>query len=123
MKNGLPKIGVEWYAKGGIMNKPTAFGYNPMTGNAMVGGEAGAEAIAPISTLQNYVSDAVRSQNSNLEYYFEKLIDLLGVYLPGIKDSMDRPVVLDSGQLVSGIASKMDAKLGDLATGKSRYRG
>ena len=65
----------------------------------------------------------MRSQNSNLEYYFEKLIDLLGVYLPDIKDSMDRPVVLDSGQLVSGIASKMDAKLGDLATGKSRYRG
>ena len=103
------------------MNKPTAFGYNPMTGNAMVGGEAGAEAIAPISTLQNYVSDAVRSQNSNLEYYFEKLIDLLAVYLPDIKDSMNRPLVLDSGAVVGGIATKMDAKLGDISNKRARF--
>ena len=30
---------VEWYKYGGIMTKPTAFGFNGM--NAMVGGEAG----------------------------------------------------------------------------------
>lgn len=47
LSNGLPSIGVEWYAKGGIMTKPTLFGMN---GNrAMVGGEAGAEAILPLN--------------------------------------------------------------------------
>lgn len=47
LKGGLPKIGVEWYAKGGILTKPTAFGLN---GNqVMVGGEAGREAVIPLN--------------------------------------------------------------------------
>lgn len=120
---GMPRIGVEWYAKGGIMNKPTAFGYNPTTGNAMVGGEAGAEAITPISTLQEYVSEAVKNEVDELSYYFDKLINLLSTYLPDIKDNVNQQIVLDSGQLVGAMASKMDTKLGDLAYGKSRFRG
>lgn len=48
LDGGLPSIGVEWYAKGGIMTKPTLFGMN---GNrAMVGGEAGSEAILPLNS-------------------------------------------------------------------------
>ncbi len=47
LSQGVPSIGIEWYAKGGIMTKPTLFGMN---GNrAMVGGEAGAEAIIPLN--------------------------------------------------------------------------
>lgn len=47
LSQGVPSIGIEWYAKGGIMTKPTLFGMN---GNrAMVGGEAGAEAILPLN--------------------------------------------------------------------------
>ena len=117
----LPKIGVEWYAKGGIMNNPTVFGYNPMTNNAMVGGEAGAEAIAPISTLQSYVSDAVKKEVGDLEYGMNKLLDLLSTYLPDIREALDRPLVLDSGEVVGGIARKMDNKLGDIMSTKSRY--
>lgn len=117
----LPKIGVEWYAKGGIMTQPTMFGYNQSTGNAMVGGEAGAEAIAPISTLQQYVSEAVKQETSDLAYGMNKLIDLLSTYLPDIKDNMNRPVILDSGKVVGGIAEKMDNKLGDIMTTKARY--
>ena len=37
-KGTAPSVGVEWYAKGGIMTKPTVFG----------GGEAGQEAIMPL---------------------------------------------------------------------------
>lgn len=59
-----PKFGIEWYRKGGILNDPTIFGLNPFTGNAMVGGEAGAEAIAPIDTLKKYVTDAVNDAGS-----------------------------------------------------------
>lgn len=47
LKQGVPKIGVEWYAKGGIMNRPTAFGMNG--NNVMAGGEAGSEAILPLN--------------------------------------------------------------------------
>ena len=57
----VPSFGIEWYKNGGILNDPTIFGFNPLTGNAMVGGEAGAEAIAPIDTLQQYISEAVTS--------------------------------------------------------------
>lgn len=42
----IPTLGIEWYAKGGVFEKPTAFGMNG--GNVMVGGEAGAEAIVPL---------------------------------------------------------------------------
>lgn len=52
-----PKVGVEWYSKGGIMTKPTMFGMNG--NNAMVGGEAGPEAILPIDRLQGYIADAM----------------------------------------------------------------
>ncbi|QHO95521.1 phage tail tape measure protein [Streptococcus agalactiae] len=47
LKGGLPKISIQWYAKGGILTKPTAFG---MTGNSlMVGGEAVREAVLPLN--------------------------------------------------------------------------
>ena len=53
----VPKLKIDWYAKGGIMTKPTFFGMN---GNhAMVGGEAGYEAIIPIEKLQTYIYSAV----------------------------------------------------------------
>lgn len=44
---GIPSIGIDWYARGGILTKPTAFGMN---GNSlMVGGEAGKEAVLPLN--------------------------------------------------------------------------
>ncbi len=45
----IPKIGVDWYAKGGVMTSPTIFG---ASGDKLLGGgEAGDEAILPLSTL------------------------------------------------------------------------
>lgn len=45
----VPKLGIEWYAKGGLMTKPTAFGMNG--NNLMVGGEVPGvnEAILPLT--------------------------------------------------------------------------
>lgn len=59
-EGSLPSIGVEWYAKGGILTKPTAFGMNGT--NLMVGGEAGAEAVLPLneSTL-GMIADRIMS--------------------------------------------------------------
>lgn len=46
VKNGrMPKI--DFYAKGGIMDGPTLFGFNGI--NPMIGGEAGREAILPLN--------------------------------------------------------------------------
>lgn len=47
IKEGVPKIGVDWYAKGGIMTRPTAFGMNG--NNVMAGGEKDKEAILPLN--------------------------------------------------------------------------
>ncbi|CGG36662.1 prophage LambdaSa04%2C tail tape measure protein%2C TP901 family [Streptococcus pneumoniae] len=47
LSQGVPSIGIEWYAKGGIMTKPTIFGMNG--NNIMVGGEAGNEAVLPLN--------------------------------------------------------------------------
>lgn len=72
LKGGLPSIGIDWYAKSGIMTKPTLFGMN---GNrAMVGGEAGAEAILPLnkSTLgaigQSIANTMNTSNNINVNF-------------------------------------------------------
>ncbi|HGQ6739509.1 phage, tape measure protein [Streptococcus pneumoniae] len=46
-EKGVPSIGVDWYAKGGIMTGPTVFGMNG--NNLMVGGEAGPEAVLPLN--------------------------------------------------------------------------
>lgn len=43
----VPKLGIEWFAKGGLMTRPTAFGMNG--NNLMVGGEKGREAILPLT--------------------------------------------------------------------------
>lgn len=47
LKNGPPKLNVSWFAKGGILTKPTVFGMNGNT--LMAGGEAGNEAVIPLN--------------------------------------------------------------------------
>lgn len=72
----VPKLSVEWYKNGGVMMNPTIFGFN---GNkAMVGGEAGAEAIAPIDILMGYIRTAVAEQNASLIQSLKDSIDSLG---------------------------------------------
>lgn len=61
----VPHLDVDWFANGGILTKPTVFGQN---GNSlMVGGEAGKEAVAPLSDLMSYVRQAVYEANGNAE--------------------------------------------------------
>lgn len=69
-KGTAPSIGIDWYAQGAVLKKATSFGINTATGNRMVGGEAGYEAVAPIDVLQGYVQAAVESVvgNSALDY-------------------------------------------------------
>ena len=74
--SGVPKFSVKWNAAGAVFNKPAIL--NSAYGLQGVG-EAGAEAIAPIDTLQTYVSDAVASQNG-------ELVAVLGSILSAIQD-------------------------------------
>ena len=75
LKGEIPSLGIEWYAKGGVLEEPTAFGIN---GNRlMVGGEAGPEAVAPIDVLQQYISEAVAAQNKDLVDVLQKILSAI----------------------------------------------
>lgn len=80
----FPEFGIEWYAKGAVLNQPTIFGMNG--NNAMVGGEAGAEAIAPIDVLQKYVAQAVASQNAGLIEILQQILMAIYSMNDGVKE-------------------------------------
>ena len=67
-KGSLPSFSIEWYKNGGIMTNPTVFGIN---GNSlMVGGEAGDEAILPLSEfyakLNTILDRKIQTINQNI---------------------------------------------------------
>lgn len=78
----------EFYASGAILTRPTAFAINPYTGKTMVGGESGSEAIAPIETLQSYVSSAVESKTCDMNETLNKILDALIVMNDNMAISM-----------------------------------
>lgn len=137
LEGSIPKLGIEWYAKGAILKKPTIFGTNG--NNVMVGGEAGTEAIAPISELLKYVKlgvdeslrgalfDAltnftntkVQTKNTTI-YGINELTHLLKVYMPEIIDNMGRDVVLDGKKIGQTIAPEINKQLGYIAQGNAR---
>ena len=115
----VPSFGIDWYAKGGILTEPTIFGFNPETGKAQVGGEAGDEAVAPIDTLLGYIRTAVAEQNTGLADSIDNLIAMLAEYLPQILNK-DSQLVLDTGVLVGHTARAMNEELGNIYTRNGR---
>lgn len=92
----VPKIGIKWNAKGGIMNKPTIFG--SMGNTLMGGGEAGPEAILPLNSkvlggigngiartmgVQQHSENNDSSVLANAISSFEKSISNLGFNIDG----------------------------------------
>lgn len=67
MDGDLPSISVDWYKNGGIMTRPTMFDFDMANMKAKIGGEAGPEAVAPLSKLEDYYkkwsSDLLEKQN------------------------------------------------------------
>lgn len=120
LKGSIPRLGIDWYAKGGILTRPTLFGVDNASGKLMAGGEAGREAVAPIDTLTGYVRDAVRAETGAISDRMDTLVNMLADYLPRVVDGMERPMVLDTGALVSGIGSAMDSELGNINRMKGR---
>lgn len=64
VKGSIPRLSVNWHAKGAILNRPTVIN---QSGNTIdVAGEAGPEAVTPIETLKKYVREEVRANNADL---------------------------------------------------------
>lgn len=119
LKNGVPKIGVEWYAKamdkGIIMNGPTIFGYDAISDKYMGGGETGSETIVGTSSLMDMIRSAVSDKDYELVDVLYEIRDVL-YKLSQISPKM----VLDSGVLVGEILTDLDESMGELADLKGR---
>ena len=105
----VPSFGVQWFAKGAILDGAQLFG---ALGNKLLGGgEAGKEAVLPLSgfysELRNILGSFVQSPGDS-----GGMTALLG-RLDGIYDRLGRlQVLLDTGTLVGEIVDLMDAALG-----------
>ena len=62
-KGELPKFNIDWYANGGILTNPTIFGMQ--NGHLLGGGEAGAEAVLPLSNLQAMITEGMTEALGN----------------------------------------------------------
>lgn len=106
-KGKLPSFDVKWNAEGGIFDKPTIF--DTRLGLQGVG-ESGAEAIAPISLLQEYVKDAVKGENESIVRTLIEQNKLLMDFLARI---IPKVIELDSGALVGNLIPALDRGLSD----------
>lgn len=106
-KGKLPSFNVKWNAEGGIFDKPTIF--DTRLGLQGVG-ESGAEAIAPISLLQEYVKDAVKGENESI---VRTLIEQNRLLMEFLARSIPKVVELDSGALVGNLIPALDMGLSD----------
>ena len=97
----VPHLSIDWYKEGGIMTKPTVFGMN---GSAlMAGGEAGSEAILPLSDFYKQL-EAMLTEKLNM-HNVEK-------YLAVIAANSGKGIYLDDGTLVGRLLPAIDSGLG-----------
>ncbi|MDD6011496.1 MAG: hypothetical protein PUC33_01485, partial [Oscillospiraceae bacterium] len=80
----VPKLNIEWYKDGAILTRPTIFGMNGL--NPMVGGEAGYEAILPITKLEDYITNSIEKTMNVVD--FSNLA-------AAIQNMADRPINLN----------------------------
>ena len=100
----VPKLSVKWYAKGGILNKPTLFGQNG--GELMGGGEAGPEAVLPIRLLREYIREENKINNESLVTAFIEALKTLNI-------SPDVNVYIGDGKLTKVLAGEVTKIIGN----------
>ena len=111
----VPHLSINWYKK--AMNKPmllngaTIFGSKG--GQLLGGGEAGPEVIMGLDTLKNMAEGS----NGDLINVMMRVLEFMDSYFPQFAE---KSIVLDSGELVGGIAPQMDMALGKLQNRKTR---
>lgn len=72
-----PELPVKWFAKGGILNRPTIFGSNGK--ELLAGGEAGAEAVIPVDTLRKYIREETQANNSSLARMIQDALSKINI--------------------------------------------
>ena len=97
----VPHLSIDWYKEGGIMTSPTIFGMNGSS--LMAGGEAGAEAILPLTGFYKQL-EAMISSHLNTSA-MEK-------YLAVIADNSSKGIYLEDGTLVGHLLPAIDGELG-----------
>lgn len=111
----VPYLAIDWYKK--AMDKPmllngaTIFGEK--NGHLLGGGEKGPEVIMGLDTLQNMSAGS----NTQMLSVMNQILAIMDAYFPQFSN---QSIVLDSGELVGGIANKMDSELFKLQTRKTR---
>lgn len=107
-KGKLPSFNVKWNAEGAVLDQPTIFG---MVGNTfMGGGEARKEAVAPIETLQEYIRDAVQSDNEGI---IRTLIEQNRMLMDFLARIIPKFVYLNGNALVGELIPDIDNRLSD----------
>ena len=71
------------------------------------------------SPMQKYQLD-FNAQIGVLNDGFDRLIGLVGNYLPNISENMNRPLLVDGNNLATSISKQMDNQLGRMAISKGR---
>lgn len=129
LEGSIPKLGIDWYAKAMsnpmVMTKPTVFGYNAATGNLQAGGEVpgrGGEMIGGTNTIMSMISAAVTEPIGALEYYLQKIIEVLGKFFPQVLDTMAAEKGFTRDELARMLAEPIDYELGRIKAKKARGR-
>lgn len=97
----VPHLSIDWYKEGGIMTRPTAFGMNGSS--LMMGGEAGAEAILPLSGFYKQLEAMIDSRLN---------MTAMEKYLAIIADNSSKGIYLEDGTLVGHLLPAINDGLG-----------
>lgn len=98
-----PSMPITWYAKGGILNRPTIFGANGST--LMGGGEAGKEAVLPIDLLKSYIREE-NSRNNGI------MAQILSEVIKDLQIVAENNIYLGDTKLVSVMTDMILDKMG-----------
>lgn len=114
----LPSFSIKWNKEGAVFDKPTIL--SSRLGLQGVG-EAGAEAISPVSVLQKYIQEAVAAQNGGIERAIKEQGAALIRFL---EQRMPTGVFLDGdtlvGELLPGVDAGLNTRLSHTARGNVR---
>lgn len=111
LHGSTPSLGIEWYKEGGILDGAQVFGMNG--NNLLAGGEAGKEAVLPLSDLWKQMGKMFEANSPDLST-IERLMSAL------LQNSGSQVIVLDSGALVGELAPRLNNAFARIETQEGR---
>lgn len=109
-----PELPVKWFAKGGILNRPTIFGSNGK--ELLAGGEAGAEAVIPVDTLRKYIREETQANNSALARMIQEALSKINI-------TAENNIYIGEKKIESTIVKMVIKKITTMIGGKRAARG